>query len=206
MSLTYQPPRLDIMEVVLAALRAPFGRLGGQKTRVLRGVGYLLLGLCAWTSLLGCSSLGVATSQQLPEGLPQDFHLKATAAQVWQVVAEEARAHADCILTEAPKDHLISWCENVANWRDLGQDAVVPKSLVGGVNPDAFARLAQMSGKGTAVTTIWIEDQGAECTLHVRRVYFGSQSFSGVAHSRGEYEHAVYQRLQQRLGIGKDQS
>jgi hypothetical protein len=163
------------------------------------------MGLFAWASLVGCS-LGVAESQKLPDGLPQDFRLPAAAAQVWQLVTEEARAHADCLLAEAPKDRMISWCENVENWRDMGQDTVGPKPQPGGVNADMYAKLAQKPGKGTAVTTIWVEDQGAECVLHVRRVYFGSESFSGAGHSRGEYERAVYQRLLQRLGVGKDKA
>jgi hypothetical protein len=205
MSLTYHPPRLEITETVLAARRVPYKRLSGQITTVFQGVGYVLLGLCLWTSLVGCS-LGVARAQQLPEDLPQEFRLSTTATQVWQVVVDEARAHTDCLLAAAPTERLISWCESVENWRDLGQDTLGPEPRPGGVNPDRFEKRAHKPGKGTAVTTIWIEDQGAECVLHIRRVYFGVESFPGAGHSRGEYERALYQRLLQQLQVKQNKA
>jgi hypothetical protein len=179
---------------VLASSRRP----GERQGTFLRACLGLLTVCVAGAMLMGCS-LGIAKSQHLEQALPQSFQLSAPAEQVWQAVNEEASAHSDCLLTSMPASRVLSWCEEVANWRDLGQDTVVPVSLSGGVSPDAFARFSQALGKGTVVTTIWIEDLNSYSTLHVRRVYYGSPSFAGIGHSRGEYERELLTRIMARL-------
>ena len=182
---THQPPR-----------HARPGIWWLQRTTCRQWLGLMVVGL----TLVGCS-FGIPKSQQLAERLPQDWRLPVAAAQVWQALSHDVHAHADCLLTHVPEYHVLSWCEKVTQWRDLGQDTVGPAALSAGMSADAFAKYTEASGEGTAVTTIWVEDLGTESRVHIRRVYFGAPSLAGVGHSRGEYERAFYQQLLTRLGL-----
>lgn len=180
-----------------AELRRAFWRPGTRSVWVPRSFYSPLVLLFAWMPLVGCASsidIGLSTippAQYLPAAVPQAFRLQASAEQVWRIVSERAKSSAPCILAEAPKDRVLSWCEDAENWRDLEQDSV------------AFAQFAQAPGKGMAMTTVWIEDLGSDSMLHVRKVYYGSESFEGVGHSRGQDERLLYQQILYRLGMGE---
>ena len=203
MNLTHQYSYISTKQSHAASVRKPTQPTGVRWLWVIRGFLSLLVMWVVVAFLMGCS-LGIAKSQHMTQGLPQNFPLQASAEQVWRVITEEANSHDGCLLAKAPEDRLISWCEEVENWRDLGQDTVGPASLAGGVSPDAFAKFAQATGKGAAVTTIWVEEMDTGCVLHVRRVYYGSQSFAGVGHSRGEYERELHERILARLNGPKE--
>ena len=162
----------------------------------LKGFHSILSVILALVFFTGCSSFDVPKYQYMSEELPQVFQLPVSAEKVWRIVSEEADLHSDCKLAKSSKDRMISWCEKIEKWRDLGQDTVGPK------NYEKLARKAE-EGTGTAVTTIWIEDFESGSKLHVRRVYYSSQSFSGLGHSRGDYERDLYQRILERMGLTK---
>jgi hypothetical protein len=156
----------------------------------------------AWTtlSLPGCSAKRfVPEAQLLPEHLPQGFELAVAADQIWPAVIAEVQSCAACkIVADNPGQHVISWTESVEDWRDLGQDTAVPSSLED--NQNKYFKLVKRPGKGTALTTVWLESQTSSSTLRIRRVYYGKESFPGIAHSRGEYERTFYAHVVQRLG------
>lgn len=149
----------------------------------------------------GCSSdnLGVCTGQMLPKPTVEQWTINAPFDQVWAAVKNDAENNSDKILVSSEKDGIISYCQPAENWRDLEQGSVMPKSLVGGVDPDFFYREAQKTGKGLAVTTLWVENNGTKCNLHIERVYYGPLSYPGVGHSLGEYELATYNRIKKAL-------
>lgn len=157
--------------------------------------------------LQACASknLGVPTAQMIPEPVIEEWIVQAPCDQVWPVVVDEGTGNGMRLLAVSKDDGLISWSEEAENWRDLGQDTVVPQSLVGGVNPDHFQKVAQKPGKGTGVTTLLVEDLGDGCRLNVERVYFGRESMPGVAHARGDYEKGLHQRIVSRLKSGRVQ-
>jgi hypothetical protein len=93
---------------------------------------------------------------------------------------------------------VISWCERVRKWRDLGQDSVVARDGGKG-DPD----LAQKGDpKAVAITTAWVEQTATGARLSVRRVYYSGKSFAGVAHSRGDVERELADRIAGRLMSG----
>lgn len=172
------------------------------RTRVLLRFGPAWGILGAYMFLAGCApsiSVGIATippTQYLTQEVPQTFQLKAPAEQVWQIVSARAKSSDSCVLTNAPKDWVLSWGETAERWRDLGQDSVAVM----------HARFAQEPGKGMSITTVWIQDLDSGCALHIRKVYYGAASFEGVGHSRGEDERALYQHILYRLEMGEGKS
>jgi hypothetical protein len=154
--------------------------------------------------ITGCASPNkiISEMQRLPEGLPENIVLKYSSEEVWRFISKDIKDTPGIkILTEDPVYRLISWSERVENWRDLGQDETTTEYSVMGNNPNAFKKLALSPGKGIALTTIWIENQTPNSILHIRRVYQGSQSFAGIGHSRGEYEHNLIKKIQDNLVI-----
>lgn len=194
------------LEAFTGRLRGPFWFPGTGIAWITQSFRSMLAVLFACLPLVGCTSsldigLGkIPAYQYLQNELPQAFRLQAPARQVWQIVSEKAKMFAPCVLVEAPADRVLSWCEDAENWSDFGLNTV---SFAGAPNTDPKKSMQSLiSGKGIAITTVWIEDLGANCVLHVRKTYYGSQSFSGVGHSRGQDERLLYQHILYRLGMG----
>lgn len=147
--------------------------------------------------LLGCeSNYGIPDAQLLTNPLEPSYRVDASADKVWIRLSEHAELFSDCgIQAKLEQDFLMSWCEKVKNWRDLGQDTVhKPCSAVGCGNPDQIAEWSQNPGTGVALTSVWIEPRGSYSLLHIQRVYFGGKrNYAKIAHSRGDYEHDLHQ-------------
>jgi hypothetical protein len=143
----------------------------------------------------GCyKNLDVPDTQLLKKNLPQHFKLAITVEEAWQSVRTQVTSNPACrVLVEEPKSHLISWAEPAENWRDLGQDVVDVDNPFAYTN--AAKKIALEPTKGIAVTTLWIESADSGCKMHVRRVYYGAETYPGVAHSRGDYEHNLAGQL-----------
>lgn len=167
-------------------------------SRSLRCPWLFLIALTGMLLLGGCApkNLGIATSQMMPEPLPQHFEVAAPAEKVFAIVVGEAERTKDCrVLTKSTKDLVISWCERVEQWNDLGIDTVGVNPKIMGANHDAFKKLAVDTGKGVAIITVWIEPRGTRSRVNIRRVTYGDQSFAGMGHSRGEFERQLLQRI-----------
>ena len=149
----------------------------------------------------GCSAknLGISSSSLMSKELPQSLVIPSSVNKVWdQVVSHAKTVPGGRILAMSPKDRLISWCEKVENWQDLGTDTARAKDAVlAGVakNPDIFANLVANTGEGVAITTVWIEAMGRRSRVHIRRVTYGDKSFAGMGHSRGDYERSFYRKI-----------
>nr|VFK20883.1 MAG: hypothetical protein BECKLFY1418C_GA0070996_108012 [Candidatus Kentron sp. LFY] len=157
--------------------------------------------------LFGCSvpGLGVRDSLLMSEELPQSFVMPYSADRIWEQVISHTKAVPNGrVLATSPTDRIISWCERVENWRDLGTDtARLEYRFTAGraladfesryrVTEFEYAELAANTGEGIAITTIWIEAMGRRSQLHIRRVTYGDKSFAGIGHSRGDYEKSLY--------------
>lgn len=177
------------------------GKRSTSINKHVHGVSSWALLILAFIMATGCASknLGVSTAQMMPAPAVKKWVIDAPFESVWIAASADAEKNSDRILVSSENEGIISWCEAVENWRDLGQGSVMPKSLVGGVDPDIFLKDAQQTGKGVAVTTLWIEAVGSQCNLHVERVYYGRQSYPGVSHSCGDYEKEMYNRIRDAL-------
>jgi hypothetical protein len=144
-------------------------------------------------------TLDIPKTQRLDRELPQYIAFDRPADQVWEALRAEAAARATCgVRGESRPDRVISRCERVRKWRDLGQDAVVARDGGKG-DPD----LAQKDDpKAVAITTAWVEQSTTGARLNVRRAYYSGKSFAGVAHSRGDFERELADRIAGRLTSG----
>lgn len=145
-------------------------------------------------------NLGIGSSQRLPEALPQHFEIPAQATSVFKAVEAEAERNKGCrVITKSARDLLISWCETVENWSDLGLDTVGADPKILGASHDQFQHFAQKPGKGIAIVTVWIEPLAEKSRVHLRRVTYGDESFAGMGHSRGSFERDFYTRIVRQL-------
>lgn len=160
-----------------------------------------LLALAVAIFLSGCTkNFGIPDEQLMAEPVNQCQPMNAPADLVWQCVCQDVREDPGRkVLVEQPRSRLMSWCEKIENWRDLAQDAVGTRDSLATQAPRKYKELAQEPGRGTALTTVWVEASGVGSRLHVRRVFYGLADFVGVGHSRGDFERAFCQRIQQRL-------
>jgi len=148
----------------------------------------------------GCKkNLGVSPMQMLESRVPQSVQLELEADELLAILAAEARAYGDCgMLASSLEAGVISWCESVVDWRDLSQDSVSHAHKSRGATEEERQARRTVVEKGIAITTAWVTptDTGSELTL--RRVYFGRESFTGPAHSRGVYERDLLRRIERR--------
>jgi len=131
--------------------------------------------------------------------LPQDCEVAAAADSVFAIITREAEGVKNChVIARSPKDRLISWCERIEKWQDLGLDTVGYKSQ-DILDPDFYKKMAEDNGKGVAIITVWVEDLGPKSRVHIRRITYGDQSFAGMGHSRGEFEYQLHQTIVSQL-------
>ena len=186
---------------VLTGPPSPMKSCQACGTTALGGARWMLLVVVALVCLGGCGTknLGIGSAQMMPERAIEEWLVDAPFDRVWQIASEKAEMNSDRILVSSKREGLISWCEEVENWRDLAQGSVTARSLVGVRNPDMIQGKGMMPGRGTAVTTLWIEDIGSKSRLHVERAYYGRESYPGVGHSCGDYEKDLYLRIVEAL-------
>lgn len=187
--------------LLLTGPLSPMSSRQARGTTALGGARWMLLVVVAWACLGGCGTknLGIGSAQMMPERAIEEWLVDAPFDRVWQIASEEAEMNSDRILVSSKQEGLISWCEEVENWRDLAQGSVTARSLVGVRNPDIIQGMAMTPGRGTAVTTLWIEDLGSKTRLHVERTYYGRESYSGVGHACGDYEKDLYLHIVEAL-------
>lgn len=152
--------------------------------------------------VVGCAKIHVPTGQQLTTALPQGVVYQASPDQVWQAAAAIGRKAANCgVLGESRESYVFSWCEHASGWRDLGQDLAAPEyNVAQPVDPDTFATIAQDTGTGYALTTIWVKAAGQNgARLSIRRTYIGAESVPGLGPSRGEFEGQFYEAVRSSL-------
>lgn len=143
--------------------------------------------------LAGCQA--VPNVQRLEGNLPQNFKSSRTVEETWQAICAEVTNNPNCrVLVRKPTAHLISWAEPAENWRDLSQDAIDHISPF--ASADNLKNMAREGAKGIAVTVIWIDKAVSGCKVNIRRVYYGTKTLSGVAHSRGDYEYDFAAKIQ----------
>lgn len=154
---------------------------------------WLILAAFFLQFIVGCGvkNLGIDEAQMLPESRKEKWLLDAPFERVWQVAAEEAEMNADRILAFSKEDGLISWSEEVEDWSDPGQ-GYVTKIQTG--NPDG-----KIPGRGTAVTTIWVESLGSKSMLHIERTHYGREPLPSAGNSSVDYEKRIYHRILEAL-------
>ncbi len=146
-------------------------------------------------------------SQQMEYKLRPSLALSKPACDVWPLILKDIETNSNYkILVNEEEHHLISYCESVDNWMDLGRSTVhlAPFIMKGNTNNELFAESIIPINKGTALTTIWIEKRNLGCTVHICRVYHSTDSYAGISHSIGDFERGLFGTLNSHFNEGQN--
>lgn len=195
--------RSEVKNEALTTMRNPFASDHVRNVTATKCSGLIILAVFVLAFFVGCGSqnLRIGKDQMLPESHKEKFLLDAPFDRVWQVVSEEAGICADRILVFSKEDGLITWSEEVEIWSDLAQGSGTTKWRVSYGNPEE----GRMPGRGTAVTTIWVEDLGLKSMLHIERTHYGQEPVPGVGNSSVDYEKDFYRHIMEALEKGERQ-